>query len=548
MRALSVFQKKAAASAAAMPLARPLERRAQSQDTGHAGEAMGAPLPLPLRSGLESVSGIDLSGVRVHRDSTKPAALDALAFTQGRQIHLAPGEERHLPHEGWHAVQQLSGRVPPNAASGLNDDSALEAEADRMGALASTARFGPAQSLARPAEPHGAPIQRMVRTGGGKAHVREADFQPGGPKASVGTRFSVASLIADPLKRIFNDTAELEAYANGSSSADHIGDVAPSAAPKVWYRLPRDKLTVLGERHEDANGNAEDVIVGLHTSRFKYEALNEAADVAGLSTPGTRTRLGQVNTQYRVAGQINRAAFNPDLENIIFKVMGGVSLTREFLRGNPPAMSGPDRALWGKRPSTSAWSQGERTALYLSMGIHIAKDFSAQSFGPPNSVELPVVSSARDLKTFYAANQPELDALMQAKDADPLTGIYELVAAGGFTILAMLTDFTLALHDYCTQYVQQIGTDTGNKRLQSEGARLGANPDLGLDQMNTAREEIMWAKVKEAKDAGFLVVGMGDEHRKNLAPRVAAAAGIVQENVLASLKRQKAEVESAWSP
>lgn len=100
--------------------------------------AMG--LPEPLRAGIESLSGLDMSGVRVHRNSSKPAALQAHAYAQGKDIHLGPGQEQHLPHEAWHVVQQAQGRVRPTVqmAQGLalNNDAALEREADQMGARA----------------------------------------------------------------------------------------------------------------------------------------------------------------------------------------------------------------------------------------------------------------------------------------------------------------------------------------------------------------------------------------------------------------------------
>ena len=105
------------------------------------------PLPPALRSGLERLSGLDLAGVRVRYNSARPARLGALACTQGTHIEVGPGHERHLPHEGWHAVQQLQGRVAATvqakdrsaggqAAVGLNEDAALEREAETMGARA----------------------------------------------------------------------------------------------------------------------------------------------------------------------------------------------------------------------------------------------------------------------------------------------------------------------------------------------------------------------------------------------------------------------------
>ena len=100
-------------------------------------------IPDRLRSGLETLSGMDLSGVRVHRGSDKPAKIQALAYTQGQDIHVAPGQEKHLPHEGWHAVQQMEGRVKPTMKAhgvAINDSAGLEREADVMGKRALQAK------------------------------------------------------------------------------------------------------------------------------------------------------------------------------------------------------------------------------------------------------------------------------------------------------------------------------------------------------------------------------------------------------------------------
>lgn len=93
-------------------------------------------MPNVLKAGIESLSGVDLSDVRVHRNSSRPAELQAHAYAQGRDIHLAPGQEQHLPHEAWHVVQQAQGRVRPTmqmAGISVNDDGELEREADEMG-------------------------------------------------------------------------------------------------------------------------------------------------------------------------------------------------------------------------------------------------------------------------------------------------------------------------------------------------------------------------------------------------------------------------------
>lgn len=94
-------------------------------------------LPDTLKSGIESLSGYAMDDVRVHYNSDKPAQLNAYAYAQGSEIHMAPGQEKHLPHEAWHVVQQKQGRVQPTAQlkSGvsINADIHLEKEADTMG-------------------------------------------------------------------------------------------------------------------------------------------------------------------------------------------------------------------------------------------------------------------------------------------------------------------------------------------------------------------------------------------------------------------------------
>lgn len=97
-------------------------------------------LPDDLKAGVETLSGYSMNDVKVHYNSDKPAQLQAFAYAQGTDIHVAPGQEKHLPHEAWHVAQQKQGRVQPTlqmkGGAGVNDDDGLEQEADTMGAKA----------------------------------------------------------------------------------------------------------------------------------------------------------------------------------------------------------------------------------------------------------------------------------------------------------------------------------------------------------------------------------------------------------------------------
>lgn len=113
-------------------------------------------LPDNLKSGIENLSGYNMDDVNVHYNSSQPAALQAHAYAQGTDIHVAPGQEKHVPHEAWHVVQQKQGRVKPTkqlkGTTNINDDAGLEKEADVMGAKA-LQKFSKSESI---------PTQRQV--------------------------------------------------------------------------------------------------------------------------------------------------------------------------------------------------------------------------------------------------------------------------------------------------------------------------------------------------------------------------------------------------
>lgn len=170
--------------------ASPAKTAARSSDAGAAGaEALAvAPpsygidfvdrgMPAQLLAGAERLSGLDLSGVRVHANSAEPSRIGALAFARGSDIHLAPGQERHLPHEAWHVVQQRQGRVRANLrmmGMQLNHDAALEREADTMGAKSLAAGAAPGNA-ARSAD---APPAGGATESAGAAQSRPSESAP----------------------------------------------------------------------------------------------------------------------------------------------------------------------------------------------------------------------------------------------------------------------------------------------------------------------------------------------------------------------------------
>jgi len=120
-------------------------------------------LPNHLKAGIESLSGLSLDDVHVHYNSSRPAQVNALAYTQGTEIHVGPGQEQHLAHEAWHVVQQKEGRVQPTLQAkgmAINDDVGLEREADVMGERASSIQLQARQSTKTEINAHN--IRRQI--------------------------------------------------------------------------------------------------------------------------------------------------------------------------------------------------------------------------------------------------------------------------------------------------------------------------------------------------------------------------------------------------
>ncbi|GHV23020.1 hypothetical protein FACS1894174_08410 [Bacteroidia bacterium] len=113
----------------------PVQQKERPNNTG---------LPDNLKKDVENLSGYSMDDVKVHYNSDKPTQLEALAYTQGTDIHVAPGQEKYLSHEAWHVVQQKQGRVQPTMKMqgvNINDNEVLEKEADVMGRISSQNNF-----------------------------------------------------------------------------------------------------------------------------------------------------------------------------------------------------------------------------------------------------------------------------------------------------------------------------------------------------------------------------------------------------------------------
>lgn len=201
-------------------------------------------LPDNLKAGIENLSGYSMADVKVHYNSSQPAQLNAHAYAQGSHIHVAPGQERHLPHEAWHVVQQKQGRVRPTAQLkgkiNLNDDNGLEHEADVMGtkALTATDNHTPL-SFAAAQGTH--TVQRVIKSKDLKSFLQEQiELQ----NAVKNTKAKTDKPIAIPPRESQSDgkSQQTEIQVDGPQE-DRKGKEPEEAPPKY---------TTLGFEHEFA--------------------------------------------------------------------------------------------------------------------------------------------------------------------------------------------------------------------------------------------------------------------------------------------------------
>lgn len=235
----SIVQKKNSPSASsvldASSQSESLQRKADL--TNNAAQRAEAPRPnntgMPdnLKSGIESLSGFSMDDVRVHYNSSKPATVQALAYTQGTDIHVAPGQEKHLPHEAWHVAQQMAGRVAPTTNINdmpVNDNAALEHEADIMGEKAVQRKKVIQRDVPKnPGLPLPIPETGRYRAIGGKNEIYNSKKHPRSRfKFGIHTREDVFSMY--PHTRIGNRIITVRDDASGQQvnvegiQLDHI--------------------------------------------------------------------------------------------------------------------------------------------------------------------------------------------------------------------------------------------------------------------------------------------------------------------------------------
>lgn len=352
----SFFLRSRSSASVSTPFSQPVPDDAQTRDehARHPGHSLAriavfspekenhTGLPDPLKAGIERLSGISIGDVKVHYHSSKPVQVQAWAYTQGTDIYAETGQEKYLPHEAWHAVQQKQGRVQPTLrvrGRAVNDDQYLEQEADVMGAKAMqvgesslTKKADQNSSFARlslfpgqqiPSSPIKmqwqsgiAPIQRGIRKPGGKGETYlKAPPTYGGENFSKTLRQELQKIIDNDEKNANGDDFTLrQAIALAKGRVQAFGRFKTGRAGKR-LRDTKDLLAYLKKRGADTT-TTEDKFTRMdpiyNATLQTVEVMEEDFKAMPISTNPATAHQNFVSTFNEVVPTLTRtvSAFN----------------------------------------------------------------------------------------------------------------------------------------------------------------------------------------------------------------------------------------------
>lgn len=273
------------------------ERRAERQEVNLTG------IPAQMKWDLEARSGLSLDDVRVHYHSDKPAGLGALAYTQGTQVHIGPGQEGHLRHELGHVVQQKLGLVRPNArfpgGPALNTEEALERQADAIGA---------GQTVLSAAMP---PVQRyeapVVQAAGHIPLILDADFGEDEVKLPAAKRptivFEAMGVSREECEAVYEQTKRYK-----GNTVCVFGLNAKPEVTKADFDRTRAALSAFAGRYDQGDDEYSHL---LYTFSFRWTALT--GSTRGYEMPFVEARALVMQKAAGIVGNLTGEAAAPDM-------------------------------------------------------------------------------------------------------------------------------------------------------------------------------------------------------------------------------------------
>jgi hypothetical protein len=477
--------------------AAPIQRQAAGPAESGAPPAPsggGRPMDGGVRAHMEHAFGADFSAVRVHEGPQAPA-LGALAYTQGADIHFAPGAyapdsqggRQLLGHELAHVVQQAEGRVTATTQAkgvGINDDSALEREADDKGARAARG------------ERVGGDAPVAVRGGGGGSVQRYA-FVAGAQvtNGASGLTPEMDAMVKDEVVRSYTDTAEFKKHS--TKSTDYLGNLKDS----TWVRFSPTGINLVGENHTVVT--LEQTVPAVNSTSFIYEPF--ASDDLSAS-PGMNAAYQKENAQrfkaFGVDGVADKKQFGA--ESLYPKIGYGMVLALPYFKGSSP--------LDDLKP---AGYVGQPIQRYLKIAWGMSADAETQ-VAAQRAASKPVKPKYGAMADCHTAVKGQLDAFITALPIDGFLGD-ELTKPGKAALLPPLAKYAAAVSD---AMIEMAAEDPSSRLdpakrtdLKSKGAKDESEKEsIFSDWRNFKFEDTVAA----ATAKGVRYAGMGQAHLEHL--------------------------------
>lgn len=221
-------------------------------------------IPDDLRFNIEALSGIGLDDVTVHYNSPLPAEYNAFAFTKGTEVHIGANQEEYLAHELWHVIQQKRATVKPTMqlkSEGINDDSALEQQADKMGQKAEG--MTTSSDTSKQDKSVGAPVMQRAEDG-------KDDKEEDKENNTVGNVKSLSEdLISEFLKnRLYQYAQQKALEATGSAIVEKTANKGVEVASQYITEVLQSKLA-----------NYKDYILWGANLKKTYESLRAFSEI-----------------------------------------------------------------------------------------------------------------------------------------------------------------------------------------------------------------------------------------------------------------------------
>ncbi len=295
-----------------------------------------------------------MGDVRVHRGSPEPTRIGALAYAQGRDIHLASGQDRHLPHEAWHVVQQAQGRVAQTRQAmgvALNDDPGLEAEADRMGQRALSAGTTQMMPGSEPPKFTSPPIQQkpvIQRLAGFEIELRVPFYGSAeGVATDNDTFLSDAAQQLDPSarKQVVDFLYGGNKYSVSYGKVDDQYDISADHSP---WRSPHEDLLAHIEAYHLAKQGAQPTMANPEYRTVPLEERDPASQEKMATIAGAiqnhakesiaRAKRGQTNALSAPVQDQMTGIPVPALQSLLQGDAEGTALMKRMIRKLKPSL------------------------------------------------------------------------------------------------------------------------------------------------------------------------------------------------------------------